>query len=117
MKKNIWKTFAIILFFAVVIPFFNSCEKDLDGCGLTVVAIDGKNKTRLTKAKVHVGKNNGTITRNGETDGHGEVYFFFDNEAIFDINISYGEAPNTKTGLASIRLKYGQVETKVVPLY
>ncbi|MBR1775148.1 MAG: hypothetical protein IJ759_06435 [Bacteroidales bacterium] len=124
MKKNIWKTFAAILFFSVVIPVFSGCGDDLDGCGLTVVAVDGysttpdgQNNTRLVGAKVHVGKNNGTITRDDVTDNHGEAYFFFYNEAIFDVTVSYGVSPDIKTGTATVRLKEGQVVTKVVPLY
>lgn len=124
MKKNILKTFAMIMIFSIAIPFFSGCNKDLDGCGLTVVAVDGNDvsedgqyNTRISEAKIHIGKNNGTITRDGVSDAHGEAYFFFDNEAIFDITITYGEAPDTKTGSATVRLKEGQKIRKVVPLY
>lgn len=117
MTKNILKTFVAILLFAVILPCISSCGDDLDGCGLTVIAVDGNDNSRIANAKVHVGKNSGTITRDGYTDNHGEIYFFFDNEAIFDITVSYGEAPNTIEGEARVSLKEGQVKVKTVPLY
>ena len=114
MKKNILKTFVAILFFALLIPIFQGCNDDIDGCGLTVIVKDAKTGERVPGANIHVGKDAGTITRDGISDNNGEAYFVFDYEAIFDINVTYGEAPNTKTGFSRVRLKDGEVVTKDV---
>lgn len=44
------------------------------------------------------------------------LIFFFDNEAIFDINATYGVAPYTKSGKSSKRLKYNEVVKQEVIL-
>ncbi len=117
MKKNFFKTFVAILFFAFIIPCFSSCGDDLDGCGLTIVVIDGQSKERVPGASVHVGIQQGDITRDGITNSHGEIYFFFKHEAIFDVAASYGEGIDKKTGTIRIRLKEDQVISKEVPIY
>ncbi len=116
MKENIMRFFllaAVALFFA---PMFTSCSEDeLDGCGLTVVVKDATNTSNLLKgATISISKESGSVKRDGVSDANGEAYFFFDNEAILDINVSYGEAPNTRYGKSTVRLKYGEVVRKEV---
>ncbi|MBR1626380.1 MAG: hypothetical protein IJ681_04465 [Bacteroidales bacterium] len=117
MKKNILKTFVAVLFFSVMIPCFSSCSDDLDGCGLTVVVIDGQTNERISGAAVHVGISAGTITADDYSNDHGEAKFFFKNEAIFDVTVKSGEAPYIKNGSARVRLKDGKVVLKKIPLY
>ena len=114
MKKNIWKTFALILFFATLMPCFSSCSGDLDGCGLTVIVMDAITGERVADAAIHVSQGSGTIYRDGKTNHDGEAKFMFDHEAIFNINASIGEAPNVKNGSSTVRLKFGEVITKEV---
>lgn len=114
MKRNIFKSFATLVVLVFTIGCFVSCSDDLDGCGLTVVVKDALTGERVSGASIHISKNAGTITRDGVSDNNGEAYFFFDQEAIFDINVSYGEAPYTKTGLSTVRLKDDKVVTKDV---
>ena len=114
MKKNILKIFSAFLFLCFFIPCFQSCSDDLDGCGLTVVVKDATTGDRIQGATISISKESGSIKRDGTSDVNGEAYFFFDNEAIFDINVSYGDAPNTRQGTSTVRLKYNEVVTKDV---
>lgn len=106
----------LLLFASFVTICFNSCSDDLDGCGLTVIVKDALTGERISGANIHISKNAGTITRDGVSDENGEAYFFFDNEAIFDINATYGVVPYTKSGKSSKRLKYNEVVKQEVIL-
>ncbi|MCF0211087.1 MAG: hypothetical protein HUK18_07285 [Bacteroidales bacterium] len=112
MKRNILRFFAVIALFCVAIPCFQSCNDDLDGCGLTVVVQDASTGARLQNATIHISKESGSIKKDGVSDVNGEAYFFFDNEAIFDINVTYAEG--TRQGTSTVRLKYNEVVTKEV---
>lgn len=114
MKKNILKIFSAFLFLCFVIPCFQGCSDDLDGCGLTVVVKDATTGDRIPAATINISKASGTVTRDGVSDINGEAYFFFDHEAILDINVSYGAAPNTRQGKSTVKLKQDEVVTKEV---
>ncbi len=112
--------FFLIAICAVLIsPMFSSCaEEELDGCGLTVVVKDAKNTSKkYANATVNISKESGSVKRTGKTEGNGEAYFFFDNEAILDIfvtHVSDDEMPVTRTGKSTVRLKDGEVVVKEV---
>lgn len=116
MKKNIIRFFLLASFAFFFAPIFSSCSDDeLDGCGLTVVVKDAANTSNLLQgATISISKESGSVKRDGVSDANGEAYFFFDNEAILDIDVSYGEAPNTRYGKSTVRLKYGEVVRKEV---
>lgn len=114
MKRNILKSFVAILLFAVLVPVFQSCSDDDDQCRLTVVVKNAKTGERVAGASIHIGKDAGTITRDDVSNANGEAYFVFDNEAIFDVNASYGVAPNTQSGLSRVQLKKGERVTSEV---
>ncbi|MCQ2326607.1 MAG: hypothetical protein MJZ71_03500 [Bacteroidales bacterium] len=112
MKRNILRIFATIALFCFAIPCFQSCNNDLDGCGLTVVVKDASSGERLPGAIINISKESGSIKKDGVSDKQGEAYFFFKNEAIFDINVSYAEG--TRQGKSTVRLRYDEVVTKEV---
>ena len=115
MKRNILTKFVAVLFCTCVIACFNSCNDDIDGCGLTVIVTDpAANGARVSGATIKIGKDAGTVRREGVSDNNGEAHFIFDHEAIFDINVSYGSAPYEKTGLSTVRLQEGKVVKKEV---
>ncbi|MBQ9253432.1 MAG: hypothetical protein IJ213_07755 [Bacteroidales bacterium] len=112
MKKRILKIFTIIALFCFAVPCFQSCSDDLDGCGLTVVVKDASTGARLSGALIHIGQESGSIKKDGVSDTHGEAYFFFNNEAIFNISVTYAEG--TRQGNSTVKLKYDKVVTKEV---
>ncbi|MCH3924170.1 MAG: carboxypeptidase-like regulatory domain-containing protein [Bacteroidales bacterium] len=114
MKTKILKIFSAFLFICLILPCFSSCSDDLNGCGLTVVVKDAKTGERIPGATISISKDAGSIKRDGVSDKNGEAYFFFENEAIFDVNVSYGVAPNIRKGTSTIRLKYNEVVTSDV---
>jgi hypothetical protein len=119
MRKNMIRFFLIAICAVLISPMFSSCaEEELDGCGLTVVVKDAKNTSRkYANATVNISKESGSVKRTGKTEGNGEAYFFFDNEAILDIfvtHVSDDEMPVTRTGKSTVRLKDGEVVVKEV---
>lgn len=114
MKKNILKTFVSVVLTVSLITCFSSCKDNLDGCGLTVIVKDQATGQRVSGAAVHIYQGTGTITRDGVTDNNGEAYFFFNHEAIFNIDASLSDMLYTKTGSSSVRLVYDKVLSKEV---
>ena len=119
MRKNMIRFFLIVICAVLISPMFSSCaEEELDGCGLTVVVKDAKNTSKkYANATVNISKESGSVKRTGKTEGNGEAYFFFDNEAILDIfvtHVSDDEMPVTRTGKSTVRLKDGEVVVKEV---
>jgi hypothetical protein len=119
MRKNMIRFFLIAICAVLISPMFSSCaEEELDGCGLTVVVKDAKNTSKkYANATVNISKESGSVKRTGKTEGNGEAYFFFDNEAILDIfvtHVSDDEMPVTRTGKSTVRLKDGEVVVKEV---
>lgn len=121
--KNIGRFFLTALSLLLVSPLFMACGDDeIDGCGLTVVVKDATNPSkRLTGAEITISKEAGDIRRNGTSDANGEAYFFFDNEAIFDIDVAYSYIDSTispdpliRRGKSTVRLKYNKTITKDV---
>ena len=108
--------FLMALSVVLVSTLFSGCSDDeLDGCGLTIVVKDATQPdVRLENARITVSKESGSIRREGVSDKNGEAYFFFDNEAIFDIDVAYGEEPFIRRGKSTVRLKHGEVVTKEV---
>lgn len=109
------------LFFAamvgmLVFPLFSSCKDDeIDGCGLTVVVKDATNPSqRIAGATITISKESGSVRRTGISDTNGAAYFFFDNEAIFDIDVEYTPDVVTRRGKSTVRLKYNEIVTKDV---
>ena len=119
MGKNMLRFFLIAICAVLISPLFSSCaEKELDGCGLTVVVKDAKNPSKTyAGATVNISKDSGSVKRTGKTESNGEAYFVFDNEAILDIfvtHVSEDAMPVTRTGKSTVRLKDGEVVVKDV---
>ena len=121
--KNIGRFFLTALTLMLVSPLFMACGGDeIDGCGLTVVVKDATDASkRLTGAQITISKEAGDVRRTGTSDANGEAYFFFDNEAIFDIDVTYSYIdtiispdPQIRRGKSTVRLKYNEVVTKDV---
>lgn len=66
----------------------NSCEDDTS-CRLKIFVTSDNSTKRMPNINVHVGKENGSVTRDGITDANGEVFFTFDLEAILDVDANY----------------------------
>ena len=121
--KTIGRFFLTVLALMLVSPLFMACGDDeIDGCGLTVVVKDATNASkRLTGAQITISKGAGDVRRTGTSDVNGEAYFFFDNEAIFDIDVTYSyidtnisPEPQERRGKSTVRLKYNETVTKDV---
>lgn len=121
--KTIGRFFLTVLALMLVSPLFMACGDDeIDGCGLTVVVKDATNTSkRLTGAQITISKEAGDVRRTGTSDVNGEAYFFFDNEAIFDIDVTYSYIdstispdPQVRRGKSTVRLKYNETITKDV---
>lgn len=121
--KTIGRFFLTVLALMLVSPLFMACGDDeIDGCGLTVVVKDTTNASkRLTGAQITISKEAGDVRRTGTSDVNGEAYFFFDNEAIFDIDVTYSYIdstispdPQVRRGKSTVRLKYNETITKDV---
>ena len=123
MRKNMIRFFLIAICAVLISPMFSSCaEEELDGCGLTVVVKDAKNTSKkYANATVNISKESGSVKRTGKTEGNGEAYFFFDNEAILDIFVTHKDTISveplsivTRAGKSTVRLKDGEVVVKEV---
>lgn len=118
MGKNMLRFFLIAICAVLISPLFSSCaEKELDGCGLTVVVKDAKSTSKTySNATVNISKESGSVKRTGKTEENGEAYFFFDNEAILDIFVNHQDTVTgvTRTGKSTVRLKHGEVVVKDV---
>ncbi len=114
--KKIKKLFLAALVGMLVFPLFSSCGDDeIDGCGLTVIVKDATNPAqRLSGAKIIISKDSGNIRREQFSDANGEAYFFFDNEAIFDIDVEYTPEAVTRRGKSTVRLEYNKIVSKDV---
>lgn len=116
MMKKVRIFFLMALAIVLVTPLFSSCgEDEIDGCGLTIVVKDAMNPTqRLANARITISQESGSIRREGVSDVNGEAYFFFDNEAIFGVDVAYGDEPLVRRGKSTVRLKYNEVIIKEV---
>jgi hypothetical protein len=116
MMKKVRIFFLMVLAVVLVSPLFISCgEDEIDGCGLTIVVKDATNPTqRLSNARITISQESGSIRRTGVSDANGEAYFFFDNEAIFGVDVAYGDEPLVRRGKSTVRLKYNEVVIKEV---
>lgn len=121
--KNVGRFFLTALALVLVSPLFIACGDDeIDGCGLTVVVKDATDASkRLAGAEITISKEAGDVRRTGTSDVNGEAYFFFDNEAIFDIDVTYSYIdstispdPLTRRGKSTVRLKYNETVSKDV---
>ena len=61
---------------------------------------------------MNISKESGSVKRTGKTEANGEAYFFFDNEAIFGVDVAYGDEPLVRRGKSTVRLKYNEVVIK-----
>ncbi len=121
--KNVGRFFLTALALVLVSPLFIACGDDeIDGCGLTVVVKDATDASkRLAGAEITISKEAGDVRRTGTSDANGEAYFFFDNEAIFDIDVTYSYIDSTispdpliRRGKSTVRLKYNETVSKDV---
>ena len=121
MKKNIIRFFCFALLLLVSVPFLSGCKEEDNSCKLKVMVKKASDPAvRVPGAKIVINKASGNITREGVTDSHGEAFFTFDNEAIFDINVNYqvfdstGALESTSTGKSTVKLVPGETVEKEV---
>ncbi len=124
MQKT--KSFTLIF---IVCSFFliYSCAPDTT-CKLSLKATN-KNSVPLTGANVSVfasiktGTNapiSADVKRSGVTGSSGSIDFTFDNEAIFDVNVTYQGVVNgvvtTYTAAVAVKLEVGKTVSKTITL-
>ncbi len=114
--RKLRRFFLLILSVVLVSPLFSGCNDDeLDGCGLTVVVKDAaKPSRRLPNASIVISQGSGGIRQDGKSDANGTAYFFFDNEAIFNIDVTFTENGVPRRGKSTVRLEYGKTVSKDV---
>ena len=124
MLNRIFKSVLIGVFALVIIATITSCEKQKETIGVIIVK-DFNNNT-ISEASVTLHQDslqsaqgdwtNPAIRRTEKTDANGRAEFYYDLEAILNVEVTKADGNSTFTGSNIIRLLKGKTVTKVVEI-
>lgn len=106
---------------------FTACTYEPDVCKLTVTVKDVNDTTKvISKAQIHVGKENGSVVRDAVSDEFGQAHFEFPLEAVLDVIARYryvtyyndgaDSLEHIRMGKTTVRLEEGKHLYKIVLL-